>query len=61
MSVYQYYKQKSKVPSIPEIDMPEHIIKINISVSEAFPEDSSQSRGNEDEDAEGKDEITRVV
>ncbi|KAL8255152.1 hypothetical protein R6Q59_033373 [Mikania micrantha] len=43
IALYQYYKQKSKVISIPEIKLPDHIINIRISNSEVYPVDSSRS------------------
>ncbi|KAI3780113.1 hypothetical protein L2E82_10020 [Cichorium intybus] len=50
MALYKYYKQRSKVPSIPEIKHQEHIINIKTSNSEVYPVDSSWSSGIEAEE-----------
>ncbi|XP_076952339.1 bidirectional sugar transporter N3-like [Bidens hawaiensis] len=52
IAVYQYYKQKSKVLTISEIKLPEHIINIKGSNSEVYPVDSSRSSGSEAEEEE---------
>ncbi|XP_071714488.1 bidirectional sugar transporter SWEET15-like [Rutidosis leptorrhynchoides] len=56
MALYQYYKSKSKVPSIPIIKLPEQIININLSNTEVVPVDSSRSSGSDVEVVEKKDE-----
>ncbi|KAJ0490968.1 putative SWEET sugar transporter [Helianthus annuus] len=52
IALYKYYKQKSKVISIPEIKLPEHVINIKASHSEVYPVDSSRSSGSEIEEEE---------
>ncbi|KAK9063553.1 hypothetical protein SSX86_017423 [Deinandra increscens subsp. villosa] len=47
IALYQYYKHKTKVITIPEIKLPEHIINIKASNSEIYPVDSSRSSGSE--------------
>ncbi|XP_076908184.1 bidirectional sugar transporter SWEET15-like isoform X2 [Bidens hawaiensis] len=52
IALYQYYKQKSKVLTVCEIKLPEHIINIKGSNSEVYPMDSSRSSGSEVEEEE---------
>ncbi|KAL8218817.1 hypothetical protein R6Q57_022190 [Mikania cordata] len=54
IALYQYYKQKSKVISVPEIKLPDHIINIKISNSEVYPVDSSRSSSSEMVEVEEK-------
>ncbi|KAI3817423.1 hypothetical protein L1987_11213 [Smallanthus sonchifolius] len=55
IALYQYYKQKSKMISLPEIKLPEHIINIKVSNSEVYPVDSSRSSGSEVVEEEEKE------
>lgn len=61
ITLYQYYKHKSKVISIPEIKLPEHIINIKASNSVVYPVDSSRSSGSEVEVEEEKEHKTAEV
>ncbi|KAK1415878.1 hypothetical protein QVD17_31666 [Tagetes erecta] len=58
IALYQYYKHKSKVISIPELKLPEHIINVKASNSEVYPVDSSRSSGSELEVEEEKEHET---
>ncbi|MFS7907160.1 hypothetical protein Hanom_Chr01g00067991 [Helianthus anomalus] len=59
IALYKYYKQKSKVISIPEIKLPEHVIKIKASNSEVYPVDSIRSNGSEIEEEEIETKTTK--